>query len=147
MKAQTSPGLGSQGLARATRSQEANASAGRDRMFAFIFSSLHLETLFFSLIFYVCVRAQACTSARSCVRRRILVCVHACVRVGTCVWVRLRLCARACLCACARRLQWRGWRYAIIPPPLHPTPTLNFGLFLLLFCACCYSKGAAVTDT
>ena len=91
VKAQTSPGLVSQGLARATRSQEANASAGRDRMFAFILSSLHLETLFFSLIFYVCVRAQACTSARSCVRRRILVCVHACARarVGTCVCVRL----------------------------------------------------------
>ena len=36
-------------LARATRSQEANASAGRDRTFEFIFSPLHLETLFFFL--------------------------------------------------------------------------------------------------
>ena len=94
-------GLVSPGLAGAVRSQEGNVSAGRDRKFAFIFSPLHLETLF-SLLFHVCVRARACTSARSCERRHILVCVHACARVGTCVCVRLRLRARACSCVLAR---------------------------------------------
>ena len=82
MKAQTSPGLVSQGLARATRSQEANASAGRDRMFAFIFSSLHLETLF-SLLFFVsvCGRRRAQALVLACVGVYLCGCMHVCVLV------------------------------------------------------------------